>query len=244
MSDGRILIVDDEESMCQFLAIMLRKEGFTVHAVTSGVEALREMKKNPYDIVMTDIQMPRMDGIQVLSGVKAIDPSVPVIIMTAYASQKTAIEAVNKGAFHYLNKHAKNDEIKMVVRNALEVKKVKSENVQLKRALSTNARKVDPSDRKERRTPKGTPLGGQDCHRREQRPDLRGKWYGQGTHSPFDPRKESPRQRPLHHHQLRGPSREPSRERAVRSRQGLFHERDPRQGGHVQGGLRRDFLPG
>jgi DNA-binding NtrC family response regulator len=141
MSDGRILIVDDEESMCQFLAIMLRKEGFTVHAVTSGVEALKEMKKNPYDIVMTDIQMPRMDGIQVLSGVKAIDPAVPVIIMTAYASQKTAIEAVNKGAFHYLNKHAKNDEIKMVVRNALEVKKVKSENVQLKRALSTNTRK-------------------------------------------------------------------------------------------------------
>jgi DNA-binding NtrC family response regulator len=76
-----------------------------------------------------------MDGIQVLSGIKAIDSSVPVVIMTAYASKQTAIEAVNKGAFHYLDKHAKNDEIKMVVRNALEVRQVKSENAQLKREL-------------------------------------------------------------------------------------------------------------
>jgi len=137
MSDGKILIVDDEESMCQFLSIMLRKEGYSVTVVTSGADALREMQKERYDVLMTDIQMPRMDGIQVLSGVKAIDHNIPVIIMTAYASEKTAIEAVNNGAFYYLNKHAKNDEIKMVIRNAMEVRKVKTENVQLKRALST-----------------------------------------------------------------------------------------------------------
>jgi DNA-binding NtrC family response regulator len=136
MSEGKILIVDDEESMCQFLSIMLRKEGFAVKAVTAGADALREMQREGFDVVITDIQMPKMDGIQVLSGIKAIDPTVPVIIMTAYASQKTAIEAVNKGAFHYLVKHAKNDEIKMVVRNALEVRKVKTENVELKRELS------------------------------------------------------------------------------------------------------------
>ena len=140
MSHGKILIVDDERSMCEFLAIMLGKEGFEVTTANSGVEALREMKRGGFDVVMTDIQMPKMDGIQVLSGVKAIDPSVPVIIMTAYSSQKTAIEAVNKGAFHYLNKHAKNDEIKMVVRNAVEVRQVKTENVQLKHALSKNAK--------------------------------------------------------------------------------------------------------
>ena len=142
MSDGNILIVDDEESMCQFLGIMLRKEGFSVTTVNSGVEALRQMKKGAFDVVMTDIQMPKMDGIQVLSGVKAIDPSVPVIIMTAYSSQKTAIDAVNKGAFHYLNKHAKNDEIKMVVRNAIEVRQVKTENVELKDALSKKSKKA------------------------------------------------------------------------------------------------------
>jgi len=136
VSTAKILIVDDEESMCQFLSIMLKKEGHEVESVNNGADALRHMQKNQFDVVITDIQMPKMDGIQVLSGIKAVDPTVPVIIMTAYASKQTAIEAVNKGAFHYLDKHAKNDEIKMVVRNALEVRQVKSENVQLKRRLN------------------------------------------------------------------------------------------------------------
>ena len=136
MAEGRILIVDDEESMCQFLSIMLKREGYHVTAVTTGAEALKSMQRDPADAVITDIQMPKMDGLQVLAGIKAVDPSVPVIIMTAYASKQTAIEAVNRGAFHYLDKHAKNDEIKMVVRNALEVRQVKTENTQLKRALT------------------------------------------------------------------------------------------------------------
>ncbi|RKZ08125.1 sigma-54-dependent Fis family transcriptional regulator [bacterium] len=136
MAEGKILIVDDEESMCQFLSIMLKREGYDVTAVNTGAEALKQMQKEPADAVITDIQMPKMDGLQVLAGIKAVDPAVPVIIMTAYASKQTAIEAVNRGAFHYLDKHAKNDEIKMVVRNALEVKQVKTENSTLKRALS------------------------------------------------------------------------------------------------------------
>jgi DNA-binding NtrC family response regulator len=138
MAEGKILIVDDEESMCQFLSIMLKREGYDVTAVTTGAEALKSMQRDPADAVITDIQMPKMDGLQVLAGVKAVDPGVPVIIMTAYASKQTAIEAVNRGAFHYLDKHAKNDEIKMVVRNALEVRQVKTENVKLKRALTGN----------------------------------------------------------------------------------------------------------
>jgi len=123
MAAERILIVDDEQSMCQYLTIMLQKEGYLVTAVQRGVDALREMKARSFDLVITDVKMREMDGIQVLSGVKAIDPQVPVVIMTAYASQKTAIDAVNKGAFHYLIKHAKNDEIKMVVRNAIEMRR-------------------------------------------------------------------------------------------------------------------------
>jgi DNA-binding NtrC family response regulator len=125
MAAERILIVDDEQSMCQYLSIMLQKEGYEVVAVQSGIDALREAKAKRFDLVITDIKMRELDGIQVLSGVKAIDPEVPVIIMTAYASQKSAIDAVNKGAFHYLIKHAKNDEIKMVVRNALEMRSVR-----------------------------------------------------------------------------------------------------------------------
>jgi DNA-binding NtrC family response regulator len=125
MAAERILIVDDEESMCQYLTIMLQKEGFEVVAVRSGVDALREAKARKFDLAISDIKMRELDGIQVLSGLKAIDPDMPVIIMTAYASQKTAIDAVNKGAFHYLIKHAKNDEIKMVVNNAIEMRRAR-----------------------------------------------------------------------------------------------------------------------
>jgi DNA-binding NtrC family response regulator len=129
MSGEKILIVDDEQSMCQYLTIMLQKEGYEVVAVQRGVDALREAKSRQYDLVITDVKMREMDGIQVLSGLKAIDPDLPVVIMTAYASQKSAIDAVNKGAFHYLIKHAKNDEIKMVVHNAIEMRRMKRETV-------------------------------------------------------------------------------------------------------------------
>jgi len=135
MSLGRILVVDDEESMCQYLSILLTKEGYEVVTANSGSEALKQLDGAPCDVVMTDIQMPRMDGIQLLKGVKAIDPNLPVIIMTAYASEKSAIDAVNLGAFSYLQKHCKNDEIKMVVRNAMQLHRAQSENRELRTQL-------------------------------------------------------------------------------------------------------------
>ena len=135
MAPKRILIVDDEESMGRFLSIMLKKDGYDVASVTSGADALERAREESFDVVVTDIKMPGMDGIQVLEGIKKIDPSIPVVMMTAYASQRSAIEAVNKGAFYYLEKDAKNDEIQMVVRNACEVRRVKTENLYLKRQL-------------------------------------------------------------------------------------------------------------
>ncbi len=139
MAGERILVVDDEKSMCQFLSIMLRKEGYTIDAVHDGKSAIEAVREGSYDVVLTDIKMQGMDGIEVLREIRRIDPTMPVIIMTAYASQKTAIEAVNEGAFHYLIKHAKNDEIKMVVRNALDMKKVRRENRILRRQLRRTA---------------------------------------------------------------------------------------------------------
>jgi two-component system response regulator PilR (NtrC family) len=138
MAGEKILIVDDEKSMCQYLSIMLKKEGYKVKTASSGTKAVAEVKESNYDVVITDIRMEGMDGIEVLTAVKEVDPSIPVIIMTAYASQKTAIEALNNGAFHYLIKRAaKNDQIKMVIRNALDVHRVKSENTFLKRQLKS-----------------------------------------------------------------------------------------------------------
>jgi DNA-binding NtrC family response regulator len=135
MPAHKILVVDDEQSMTQFLGIVLRKEGYEVTTVNNGREALERVKAEAFDVVITDIKMPGMDGIQVLHGVKKHDPSLPVVIMTAYASQQSAIEAVNLGAYQYLIKNAKNDEIKLVVRNALEMRKVRTENLFLKREL-------------------------------------------------------------------------------------------------------------
>ena len=135
MAAEKILVVDDEQSMTQFLGIVLRKEGFQVTTVNSGRDALEKLKSDNYDVVITDLKMPGMDGIQVLQAVKKHDANLPVVLMTAYASQQSAIDAVNLGAFQYLLKNAKNDEIKLVVRNALEMRKVRSENQFLKREL-------------------------------------------------------------------------------------------------------------
>src|SRR2546422_9558436 len=135
MPAEKILVVDDEQSMTQFLGIVLRKEGYQVTAVNNGRDALERVKAENFDIVITDIKMPGMDGIQLLHGIKKHDPSLPVVIMTAYASQQSAIDAVNLGAFQYLIKNAKNDEIKLVVRNAIEMRRVRVENLYLKREL-------------------------------------------------------------------------------------------------------------
>ena len=135
MPAEKILVVDDEQSMTQFLGIVLRKEGYQVTVSSNGKDALEKVRGDSFDAVITDIRMPWMDGIQLLEGIKKVDPTLPVVIMTAYASQQSAIDAVNLGAYQYLIKNAKNDEIKLVVRNAIEMRRVRSENQYLKREL-------------------------------------------------------------------------------------------------------------
>lgn len=135
MAQHKILVVDDEKSMIQFLSALLRRENYEVMTAGSGAEALEMVRDNAPDVMITDVKMPEMDGIRLLEESKKIDPTLPVIIMTAYASQESAIDALNLGAFQYMEKSAKNDEIKLVVRNALEMRKVRSQNVYLKRQL-------------------------------------------------------------------------------------------------------------
>jgi len=128
MADERILIVDDEEGLRRVLSILLTKEGYSVTAVASGKEALETFEKDVYDAVITDIKMPGMSGIELLRGIRSMDATIPVIVMTAFASLDTAIEAVNQGAFHYFVKQTRNEEIKLVVRRALEMQKLRAEN--------------------------------------------------------------------------------------------------------------------
>jgi DNA-binding NtrC family response regulator len=135
MPQGRVLIIDDEESIREYLSMMLEREGYEVVATADGKKALRSQSQDGFDVVVTDLQLPGLSGIDVLSALREQDPTLPVIIVTGHASQESAIEALNLGAFYYLLKPVSNDELKQVVRNALEMRRLKEENVELERAL-------------------------------------------------------------------------------------------------------------
>lgn len=143
MERQSILVIDDEESMRRFLTVLLEREGYRVVSSATGRAALRAMEGESFDVVITDLKMPDMDGIQVLEEVKARRPSIPVVIFTAHATIGSAIDAVNKGAFQYVEKKAKNDEIALVVKNALSMGRLQTENQALKRQL-----RMSHSDRK------------------------------------------------------------------------------------------------
>lgn len=135
MEKPKIMVVDDEESMGKFMQIMLSKEGYEVTAVQSGSEALQELKNKSFDLVIADLMMPKMDGIKLLSEVRNIDPDLSFIVMTAFASVDSAIDAMKKGAFDYITKPFKVDEIKLTIKKSLDQKRLTQENLQLKSQL-------------------------------------------------------------------------------------------------------------
>jgi DNA-binding NtrC family response regulator len=138
MAHGTILVIDDEDSIRDYLSMMLEREGYGVRASADGRKALKLYAQEAFDVVITDIQLPGIDGIEVLKTLRERDPTIPVVIVTGHASQESAIEALNLGAFYYLLKPVSNDELKQVVRNALEVRKLRDENAVLGRAISVS----------------------------------------------------------------------------------------------------------
>jgi len=132
-----ILVVDDERSMRDFLAIMLKKEGYRVTSVEDGNQAIKAIQKDIYDLVITDIKMPGIDGLQVLQTIKELSPETLVIMITAFSSTQDAVKAMKQGAIDYISKPFEVEEIKLVIRNALERKKLSEENTYLKRELES-----------------------------------------------------------------------------------------------------------
>lgn len=132
---GKILVVDDERGMRELLTIMLQKEGFDVTSAGGGQEALENISQGTYDIVITDIKMPHITGIDVLKAVKETSPETIVIMITAYASTETAMDAMKLGAYDYITKPFKIEEIKLIVRNAFERRRLREENLLLKRKI-------------------------------------------------------------------------------------------------------------
>ncbi|SMC24892.1 two component, sigma54 specific, transcriptional regulator, Fis family [Desulfacinum hydrothermale DSM 13146] len=119
LTGSRILVVDDERSMREFLEIMLQKDGYEVHCAGNGVEAVELLKERSFDLVITDIRMKPVDGLEVLKQTKSLSPATVVIIISAYASTETAVAAMKEGAYDYLPKPFKIDEMRHVIRSAL-----------------------------------------------------------------------------------------------------------------------------
>ena len=139
---GKIFVVDDETAILDTLQILLRGEGFEVSVAQSGKEAVERLPEVSPDVVLTDIRMPGIGGLDVLAAVRAADGDVPVILMTAQASLQSAVQAVNRGAFYYLQKPFSNADLVALCRRAVETRALKQEN----RALKREIRRRDRTD--------------------------------------------------------------------------------------------------
>ena len=137
MDKARIMVVDDEESMCKFMEIMLKREGYQVSTNQHAPTALEMVKSQDYDLVIADLMMPEMSGLELLSRAKSAKPDIDFIVMTAFASVDSAIEALKNGASDYITKPFKVDEIKIAVKKSLKQKQITRENILLKSELRT-----------------------------------------------------------------------------------------------------------
>jgi two-component system response regulator PilR (NtrC family) len=140
MADARILVVDDERSMREVLFSMLKNEGYDVTLAEGGEAAIEAVRRETFDAIITDVRMPKVDGLQVLKASKEISPSTVVIMLTAFGSSETAVEAMKLGAYDYITKPFKYDEVTLNIKRALERKRLRDENLNLKRRLETQYR--------------------------------------------------------------------------------------------------------
>jgi two-component system, NtrC family, response regulator PilR len=135
----KILIVDDEHSVRDVLGIMLKRAGYGVTMAGDGEEAVAQLGKDIFDLVITDLKMPKMDGLEVLKAVKETSPDTVVLMITAFASTETAVEAMKRGAYDYLTKPFQVDEVQLIIRNALEKRRLTTENMLLKREIASQS---------------------------------------------------------------------------------------------------------
>ena len=131
MSTQRVLVVDDEENIRHMLRLMLRRAGYEVDTASDGLEALEALRGQPYDVVLLDLRMPRMDGLTFLEEVQQTQHGATIIVMSAYGSAETAIQAMKKGAYDYVNKPFESEEVLLTLRKAEERERLKAENRRL-----------------------------------------------------------------------------------------------------------------
>jgi two-component system response regulator AtoC len=137
---NHVLVVDDEESMRHLLSVILTDRGYEVRAVSNGEDALRELAARDYDLVLSDVRMPRMDGLVLLRRTLELHPDLTFIVMSAYGTHDTAIEAMKAGAYDYVSKPFKPDEVVLVLRKAEERLRLSRENRRLRSELAAGFR--------------------------------------------------------------------------------------------------------
>jgi len=137
----RILLVDDETGILDSLRILFRGEGYEVLTALGGAEALEILSNDKPDLVVTDIRMPGVSGLEVLARSREMDPEIPVILMTAQASLQSAVRAVNEGAYYYLQKPFANDDLLAISRRAAEARVLRAENRQLKKEIGRHGKR-------------------------------------------------------------------------------------------------------
>lgn len=135
ISGNRVLIVDDEVNMRHMLQTMLLKEGYAAETASNGIEALEVMDKNDFDFVLCDVRMPKMDGMSFLSRAREYHPEKTFIMMSAYGTIDTALEAMKNGAYDYISKPFKTDEVLLTLKKAKEREELKEENLILQDRL-------------------------------------------------------------------------------------------------------------
>jgi len=132
-----ILVVEDKESMAQMLRETLEAEGYSIVISRDGQEGIRQIKENRFDLVLTDLKLPKKDGIEVLKSSKAENPLAPVIVMTAFGTIETAVTAMKDGAFDFITKPFDTDHLLLLMKRALETQRMITENILLKDELSS-----------------------------------------------------------------------------------------------------------
>src|SRR2546421_698563 len=132
---GVVLIIDDEEEIRESIEMLLTSEGLTVETASSGEDGLKKIEDNPYDVVLLDLMLPGKSGMEIQKDIKRIDPTLPVLIITAIGALETAVTAIKEGSFDYITKPWNNEKLIVIVTNAIKQRQLMSENLQLRRAL-------------------------------------------------------------------------------------------------------------
>lgn len=132
---GAVLIIDDEEEIRESIELLLSSEGLSTDTAASGEEGLKKIEDNLYDLVLLDLMLPGKSGMEVQKDIKRIDPTLPVVIITAIGALETAVTAIKEGSFDYVTKPWNNEKLLVIISNAIKQRQLMSENLQLRRAL-------------------------------------------------------------------------------------------------------------